>query len=92
MKDVTEHKWKTGYCAANVEDMNPLHFKWLRKNAVNCERFILGIPNKEIMIKLYGDKDSYDAELVKEFWCDIKWVDEVVLDKVQKLILKCCAP
>ena len=46
-----EYKWKIGYCIANAENMNPLHFSWMKNAAIQCERFILGIPNKEVMEK-----------------------------------------
>lgn len=74
-----EGKWKIGYCAANVEVINPLHFKWMKDVAVQCERFILGIPNKEVMMKLFGNRENYNPELVKEFWAEIKWIDDVII-------------
>lgn len=73
------YKWKVGYCAVNVDDCNPIHFKWIKKVAIQCEKFILGIPNKDVMKLLFGSRDNYVPELVKEFWSEIKWIDDVVI-------------
>lgn len=78
-KHSSEYKWKTGYCAANVEDLNPLNFKWLKEAALQCEKFVLGIPDKEVMEKLFGNKENYHPETLQEFWNDIKWIDDVVI-------------
>lgn len=72
-------KWEIGYCAVNVEDMDPLHFRWLKDVAVQCERFMLGIPDKEVMEKLFRDGENYNPEMLKEFWSEIKWVDDVII-------------
>lgn len=74
-----QHKWKVGYCIANAENMNPLQFSWMKNVAIQCKRFILGIPNKEVMEKALGERENYDPILLKEFWSEIKWVDNVVL-------------
>lgn len=79
MSTNSEYKWKIGYCVANVEEMNPLHFRWMKDVALQCERFILGIPNNEIMMKLFGNREDYNAEFVKEFWYEIKWIDDVII-------------
>lgn len=73
-----EYKWKVGYCAVNAEDLNPLHFQWLKKMAVQCEKFILGIPNKEVMTKLFHNRDDYNPDEVRAFWNEIKWIDDVI--------------
>ena len=74
-----ECKWEVGYCAVNVEDMNPLHYRWMKDVAVQCKRFILGIPNKEVMEKALGERENYAPILLQEFWSEIKWVDDVVI-------------
>lgn len=74
-----ECKWEVGYCAVNVEDMNPLHYRWMKDVAVQCKRFILGIPNKEVMEKALGERENYAPILLQEFWNEIKWVDDVVI-------------
>lgn len=79
MNDNSEYKWKTGYCAANVEDLNPLHFKWMKKAAVQCKKFILGIPDKKVMAMLGSGCKDYKPESVKEFWKEIKWIDDVII-------------
>ena len=79
MKNNVEYKWEIGYCAINVWDLNPLHFRWLKEKAEQCQKFILGIPNKEVINKIYGAENEYKMELVKAFWNEIKWIDEVVI-------------
>lgn len=82
------YKWKVGYCAANVGDCNPIHFKWIKQVAVQCQKFILGIPDKEAAKRLFGSQNDYDPELVKEFWGEIKWIDNVVIIDFEHLDYK----
>lgn len=79
MSTNSEYKWEIGYCIANVEEMNPLYFRWMKEAALRCKRFILGIPNEEIIVKLFKERENYNSELVKEFWCEIKWIDDVII-------------
>lgn len=72
-------KWKTGYCAANTADLNPLHFVWLKKMALQCERFILGIPNKKVVDKLFEKNENYNPGYLRDFWKEIWWIDDVVI-------------
>lgn len=85
MKELTKCKWKTGYAMADVRSMDPLYFKWLKEKALNCEKFILGIPNKDILSKVYQNTDNYDVEWVKEYWLEIKWIDEVMILDFEQL-------
>lgn len=75
----TGYKYKTGYCAANAVDINPLQFAWMKKAAMQCERFILGIPDKQIMTALFEKRDDYNPVCIRDFWKEIKWIDDVVI-------------
>lgn len=88
MEHTIECKWKLGFAAVNVEDTDHLQFKWLKKAAVQCEKFILGIPGKEIMQKVRSDSEGYDSERLREYWQEIKWIDEVIILNLEHLDYK----
>lgn len=88
MKHNSEYRWKLGFAEVNVEDLNHLHYKWLKEAAMQCEKFILGIPNKEIMEKISGSAINYDPNLIMEYWQEIKWIDKVIIQDYEHLDYK----
>lgn len=79
MKTNNEDKWKIGYCAAIVEASDFRNYGWLKDIANQCERFILGIPNQLIVKKLFGEDCTYDPQIVKDYWVNVKWINEILI-------------
>ncbi len=74
--------YKIGYCMAAVGFGDLRQYNWLKKLSESCERFILAIPDDDIMMKLYA-KDSPYGEPRKitdllAYWNDVKWIDQLV--------------
>ncbi len=76
---MTDQKWTVGYAMADANCCNHLAFDWLKEKALACEKFILGIPNDEVISTVYGDRAGYSSEYVRNYWIDVKWVDQVIL-------------
>lgn len=75
----SEKKYKLGYCMATVDDINQI--EWLRNLSVDCDRFVLGIPDDWTVARLYGDVKPYSAENMKTELEALDWVSEVrILD------------
>lgn len=79
MEIVHKKIYKCGYCAATVEASDFRHYVWLKEIAEQCEQFVLGIPDVTIIKKLKGENTTYDPIVVKEYWSNIKWIDDVVI-------------
>lgn len=76
-------EYKKGYCMVIVDIPDFKSFGWLKEAARQCEQFILGIPDKQVMEKIYPDR-TYDPELMREYWLDLKWIsDVIILDRDQ---------
>lgn len=71
-------KYKKGYCMAVVDISDFRNFIWLKEAAMQCEEFILGIPNAQVMEDIYPEQ-VYDVEIVRDYWLNIKWISDVVI-------------
>ncbi len=76
-------KYKLGYCMAIVQQGNYQQYQWLRKIALQCEKFILAIPDTIIAGKFYNSHSvyevSYNVDSALQYWRDIRWIDQVVI-------------
>lgn len=72
-------QYKCGYCAIVADTVDFRAYRWMREVAVLCDRFVLGIPDNQAMELIPEVCSGYDMEAVKEYWADIKWVDEIVV-------------
>lgn len=78
MQENIKKKYNKGYCAAVVGCKDIHSENWLKELAVQCEEFVLGIPDEWIFARLFGNKE-YSAEKTKKFWMDTGWFSDVVI-------------
>lgn len=72
-------KYKLGYAMAFLPEMDFLKYDWIKKYAQNCEKFILGIPSDLIYNKFSNGTGVYEANSVKDYWLNFKWISDVVI-------------
>ena len=80
-----EKRYKKGYCAAVVGCNDSNAEKWLKNLTLQCEEFVLGIPDEWIFARLYGNK-VYSAEKTRKFWMDTGWFSDVVILDAEHLL------
>lgn len=73
------YKWKQGYCTALVLYCDYRNYEWIRDAALRCKWFILGIPSKEVVNELFGESSGYDADVIREYWIQYKWITDVII-------------
>lgn len=72
-------KYRCGYLAAYVKADDFQKYGWLKEASLQCDKLVLGIPDNETVQKLFDAEISYGADKVKEYWLNIKWIEDVVI-------------
>lgn len=81
---MSDKKYNCGYIIAHVQDDDFRNYEWLKEASLQCKKLILGIPDNEAARSIMGcttsyDAKSYDAERIKEYWLNMKWIDDVII-------------
>lgn len=79
MKREAKYRYKIGYCAAIVDASDFRKYIWIKEFASQCEQFILGIPNVDIVSDIYHGTLDYNVDEICEYWGNIRWVDSIVV-------------
>lgn len=80
-----DKKYKKGYCGAIVGVKDIKAENWLKELTLQCEEFVLGIPDEWVYARLFGNKE-YSAEKTKKFWMDTGWFSDVVILDAEHLL------
>lgn len=72
-------KYRCGYLAAYVKADDFQKYGWLKEASLQCDKLVLGIPDNETVQKIFDAEISYGADKVKEYWLNIKWIEDVVI-------------
>lgn len=78
-------KYNCGYIIAYVSDDDFRNYEWLREASLQCRKLVLGIPDNEVARKIGGRIATYDADEVKKYWLNIKWIEDVVILDEERL-------
>lgn len=76
---MSKEKYKLGYISVICDDFDIEEYVQLREAAVQCEKFVVGIPDEYIVARLWNGTKEYNPEKVKEFLLDLKWVTDVII-------------
>lgn len=72
-------KYRCGFLAAYVKDDDFQKYGWLKDVSLQCGKLVLGIPDNDAVQEICDTAGAYDAVKVKEYWLNIKWIDDVVI-------------
>lgn len=71
--------YKLGFYSAVINMLEPEMFLHLKECSQMCERFVIGIPDDYIMVRLFGEEKQYSCEAMKSLLADFSWVDDVII-------------
>lgn len=74
-----DRNYDCGYIMAYIQDNDFRNYGWLKEASLQCRKLVLGIPDNEVVRKAVGSIAAYDAAKVKEYWLNIKWIEDVVI-------------
>lgn len=75
-------KYAKGLCRIILTGDGQQERNYLRSLALQCEEFILAIPDKWIYARIFGNDDGYEPEEIRALWMDYRWIaDVVVIDR-----------
>ncbi|MCM1231021.1 MAG: LicD family protein [Ruminococcus flavefaciens] len=77
-------KYRKGYCAITVSSLELKEMTWLKEAAQQCEQFVVGIPNAQIMEEI-DTEQKFDIEETRDCLLDLKWISDVLILNVQQL-------
>jgi len=77
-----QKKYKIGYCMLTARPDDYKQYRYLKQVAVQCEKFILAIPDQTISDKIFGENSifgySYNSDMAFQYWSDMRWIHQVV--------------
>ncbi|MGP1586924.1 MAG: LicD family protein [Treponemataceae bacterium] len=77
---MNEKKYDLGYLSIILTDFNFSLFEKIKDIALQCRKFIVGIPADYVMARIYGDeRNGYTAEKTKLFLDELKFIDQVII-------------
>lgn len=76
---MTDKKYGCGFMMAYIQDNDFRNYGWLKEVSLQCGKLVLGIPDNEVIRKAVGSIETYDAAKVREYWLNIKWIEDVVI-------------
>lgn len=82
------HKYKTGFCRIIMWNDAPESRRFIRNLAMQCEKFILCIPDGWVYARIFGSDQGYNAQELATLWKDYKWISDVVIMDEKTLTLQ----
>ena len=76
--------YKLGFALSSLAHADEESANQMRSLAVQCEKFVLGIPSDYVMARIFGaGMNGYNSESVAAWWKSLGFIDDVlVLDKL----------
>ena len=71
-------QYRCGFCYMPLYQMSYTDINEIRKAALECDRFIMGIPDDTSLGRLYGDSELVRIKETVELWKDISWVSQII--------------
>ena len=81
-------KYKMGFCRIVLWNDAPGSRNYIRNLAVQCEKFILCIPDRWVYARIFGSDFGYNPEEIAGLWNDYKWISKVVIMGKDNLTLE----